>query len=234
MTHTLFNFSMELLLYKPSRGRICLPFLLRLTSPLVEYKLNLLLCSCVHVIKEGKKAATTRMTSSLGCFTDSLPHLNTSFLQLQVRVIASNLKLGFCGYPSYLFEGSHNNVEESRCRKNCLTDCARAQRTVLAGGATVKSEALKVLILATNHIFMSSLCPFVHQMIDKTQRKRLCRILDCNKLSVEASKQACCTESAASIESNGVNSLRGASTSCDSYNTTTNTISLLPRTKQQF
>ncbi|CAN6880052.1 unnamed protein product [Brassica oleracea] len=110
------------------------------------------------------------MTSSLGCFTDSLPHLNTSFLQLQVRVI-----------------GSHNNVEESRCRKNCLTDCARAQRTVLAGGATVKSEALKV-----------------HQMIDKTQRKRLCRILDCNKLSVEASKQACCTESAASIESNGI------------------------------
>ncbi|KAF2547760.1 hypothetical protein F2Q70_00020174 [Brassica cretica] len=123
------------------------------------------------------------MTSSLGCFTDSLPHLNTSFLQLQVRVIgekmacsiscfmfrfrsnptssmqrltrkvyenpfsllvkASNLKLGFCGYPSYLFEGSHNSVEESRCRKNCLTDCARAQRTVLAGGATAKSEALK-------------------------------------------------------------------------------------------
>ena len=78
------------------------------------------------------------------------------------------------------------------------------------------------------------ICFQVHQMIDKTQRKRLCRILDCNKLSVEASKQACCTESAASIESNGVNSLRGASTSCDSYNTTTNTISLLPRTKQQF
>ncbi|KAF3609123.1 hypothetical protein DY000_02045843 [Brassica cretica] len=197
------------------------------------------------------------MTSSLGCFTDSLPHLNTSFLQLQVRVIgekmacsiscfmfrfrsnptssmqrltrkvyenpfsllvkSSNLKLGFCGYPSYLSEGSHNSVEESRCRKNCLTDCARAQRTVPVGGATAKSEALKV-----------------HQMIDKTQRKRLCRILGCNKLSVEASKQACCTESAASIESNGVNSLRGASTSCDSYNTTTNTISLLPRTKQQF
>lgn len=34
------------------------------------------------------------------------------------------------------------------------------------------------------------LCFQVHQKIDKTDRKRLCRILDCKKLSVEASKNA--------------------------------------------
>ncbi|CAG7871205.1 unnamed protein product [Brassica rapa] len=81
------------------------------------------------------------MTSSFGCFTDSLPHLSTSFLQLQVRVIGEKMaarSIALC---------SHNNVVESRCRKNCWTDCARAQRTILAGGAAAKSEALKEEVL---------------------------------------------------------------------------------------
>ncbi|KAL0688460.1 hypothetical protein Bca4012_088137 [Brassica carinata] len=31
------------------------------------------------------------MTSSLGCLTDSFPQLNTSFFQLQVRVIGEKM-----------------------------------------------------------------------------------------------------------------------------------------------
>ncbi|KAF3497749.1 hypothetical protein DY000_02054316 [Brassica cretica] len=128
------------------------------------------------------------MASSMGCLTDSLPQLNTSFLllfnsspsyrsesgcsiycfifrfrsnptsfmvsQIRMRIkistcqdqIAKVIFLGKTLAATSHSLGSHNNVTESRCYKNCLTDCARA---VLAGGATAKSEALMEEVLAT-------------------------------------------------------------------------------------
>ncbi|KAL0826181.1 hypothetical protein Bca101_049858 [Brassica carinata] len=99
------------------------------------------------------------------------------------------------------------------CFKNCFTDCARA---VLAGGAAAKSEALKEEVLATGLLEDSPLAE-AHQKIDKTKRKKLCIILDCKKLSVDASKNA--------VQSQLL-PLRvmvhilfdGASKSCDIYN----------------
>ncbi|KAL0773394.1 hypothetical protein Bca101_038545 [Brassica carinata] len=56
-----------------------------------------------------------------------------------------------------------------------------------------------------------------HQKIDKTKRKRLCRILDCKKLSVGASKNA--AQSRLLPLRVMVHILfDGASTSCDIYN----------------
>ncbi|CAN6894747.1 unnamed protein product [Brassica oleracea var. botrytis] len=82
------------------------------------------------------------MASSMGCLTDSLPQLNTSFLLL------------FNSSPS-----SHNNVTESRCYKNCLTDCARA---VLADGAAAKSEALMEEVLATASLCLINRAPLLY------------------------------------------------------------------------
>ncbi|KAH0915843.1 hypothetical protein HID58_030289 [Brassica napus] len=99
------------------------------------------------------------------------------------------------------------------CFKNCFTDCARA---VLAGGAAAKSEALKEEVLATGLLEDNPLAE-VHQKIDKTNRKRLCRILDCKKLSVDASKNAAQSQL---LPLRAVVHILfdGAITSCDIYN----------------
>ncbi|WZZ70525.1 hypothetical protein YC2023_081895 [Brassica napus] len=127
------------------------------------------------------------------------------------------------------------SISSELCFKNCFTDCARA---VLAGGAAAKSEALKEEVLATGLLEDNPLAKLsaiksttttahtghtktgelrAHQKIDKTKIKRLCRILDCKKLSVDASKNAAQSQ---------LLPLRvmvhilfdGASTSCDIYN----------------
>ncbi|KAG2287509.1 hypothetical protein Bca52824_047113 [Brassica carinata] len=99
------------------------------------------------------------------------------------------------------------------CFKNCFTNCARA---VLAGAAAAKSEALKEEVLATGLLEDNPLAE-AHQKIDKTKRKRLCRILDCKKLSVGASKNA--AQSRLLPLRVMVHILfDGASTSCDIYN----------------
>ncbi|KAF3565851.1 hypothetical protein DY000_02015397 [Brassica cretica] len=56
-----------------------------------------------------------------------------------------------------------------------------------------------------------------HQKIDKTKRKRLCRILDCKKLSVDASKNAAQSQLLALRVMVHI-LFDGASTSCDIYN----------------
>ncbi|KAG5377801.1 hypothetical protein IGI04_025643 [Brassica rapa subsp. trilocularis] len=57
------------------------------------------------------------MASSLDCLTDSLPQLNTSFLQFQVRAIAhaktKMLRLSLFENAKFLRQRSHENVEKS-------------------------------------------------------------------------------------------------------------------------
>ncbi|KAG2250736.1 hypothetical protein Bca52824_080872 [Brassica carinata] len=123
--------------------------------------------------------------------------------------------------------GSQNNVTEGRASRTAL----QTARAVLAGGAAAKSEALKEEVLATGLLednphgvcLMDSCIPWktrelrAHQKIDKTKRKRLCRILDCKKLSVGANKNA--AQSRLLPLRVMVHILfDGASTSCDIYN----------------
>ncbi|KAL0661340.1 hypothetical protein Bca4012_098177 [Brassica carinata] len=113
---------------------------------------------------------------------------------------------------SHLSEGSQNNVTESRASRTALQTAI----AVLAGGAAAKSEALKEEVLATGLLEDNPLAE-AHRKIDKTKRKRLCRILDCKKLSVGANKNA--AQSRLLPLRVMVHILfDGASTSCDIYN----------------